>query len=68
MMMSESVTLSRKEYETLVGYKQIVELEYERPLAKALLKKLENAQRDIQSGKGIVLHSKAEIQKYFESL
>ena len=66
--MSESITIPKKEYETLMECKRIVELEYDRPISKDLLKKLEESQRDIKSGKGVVLHSKSEVQNYFKTM
>ena len=66
--MNTSITIPKEEYNTLIGFKRIVEIEYGRSLSKALLKELEEAQRDIKSGKGVALHSRKEIQKYFESM
>ena len=66
--MGTSVTIPKEEYDTLIGFKRVVEIEYGLSLSKAVLKELENAKRDIQSGKGIVFHSKDGIKKYFEAM
>ena len=66
--MPETITIPKQEYKTLVEFKRIVELEYEKPLSKHVLKKLEESRRDIKAGKGVVLHSKSEVQKYFQSM
>jgi len=62
----QTVTIPKQEYQALIGYKQLVQLEYEQPLSKELLKKLAEAKQDIESGRGVVLHSKKEIQEYFQ--
>lgn len=66
--MSQSITIPKEEYESLIECKRIVELEFDRPISKELLRKLEEAKRDIISGKGAAFHSKSEIQKYFKSM
>ena len=66
--MSKSITIPKEEYETLIECKRIVGLDYDRPLSKELLKKLGEAQRDIKSGKGVVLRSKRDIQEYFKTM
>ncbi|MBI2106509.1 hypothetical protein HYT57_00860 [Candidatus Woesearchaeota archaeon] len=66
--MSENITIAKEIYEELIGYKRIVEIEYERPLSKELLKKLEKAKRNINAGKGITLHSKSKLKEYFEAM
>ena len=66
--MSESITIPKKTYVELMGFKRIVEIEYERPLSKELLKKLEKAKKDIETGKGVILRSKSELKEYFEAM
>lgn len=66
--MPETITIPKEEYKTLIEFKRIVELEYGNPLSKQILKRLEESRRDIKGGKGVVLHSKSEIQKYFQSM
>jgi len=66
--MSETITIPKEEYRTLMEFKRIVELEYELPLSRKLLKKLEEARNDIQAGKGIVLCSTGEIRQYFQRM
>ena len=66
--MPETITIPKEEYKNLMQFKRIVELEYDKPLSKYLLKKLEEAGRDIKAGKGVALHSSNEVQQYFKSM
>lgn len=66
--MGETVTIPKEEYKSLKDYKKIVELEYDKPLSKELLKKLMVAKKNIKAGKGVTLHSREEVHKYFESM
>ena len=64
----KTVTIPKQEYEKLMEYKHIVQLEFERPLSKVLLKKLEKAEQAIHTGKGTAFHSKHEVQEYLDQL
>lgn len=64
----ETITIPKQEYEKLMEYKQIVDLEFERPLSKELLKKLEDAELEIRAGKGRSLHSKHGVKEYLNQL
>ena len=66
--MPETITIPKEEYKNLMQFKRIVELEYDKHLSKEFIKKLEEAGRDIKAGKGVVLHSPSEVQRYFESM
>lgn len=66
--MSESITIPKEKYDELMNYKRIVEIEFERPLSKELLKKLEKAKKNIDAGRGISLNSESELKEYFKAM
>jgi hypothetical protein len=65
--MSEEITIPKKEYEFLVKCKEILSIESDEDFKPELLTKLEKAEKEIKSGKGIVLTSREEVAKYLKS-
>ncbi len=65
--MSEDVTIPKKEYEFLVKCKEILSIERDTDFKPEFLAKLKNAEKKIASGKGVVLKSRDEVEKYLKS-
>lgn len=64
MGMSESVTIPKEEYEFLTKCRDIIHLESDDDFAPEFLEKLKKAEKGIKSGKGVVLKTRDEVEKY----
>jgi hypothetical protein len=65
--MSGDVTIPKKEYEFLVKCKEILSIESDEDFTSEFLEKLKVAEEETKAGKGIVLKSRGEIEKYLKS-
>jgi hypothetical protein len=65
--MGESVTIPKDEYEFLTKCRDIVHLESDDDFAPEFLEKLKKAEKEIKSGKGVVLKTREDVEKYLRS-
>ncbi len=66
--MSETITIPKQEYATLIRYKKIIELESSLEFDEKFLKRVDKARKDLKEGKGVKLNSKKEVEEYFKAM
>ncbi len=66
--MSETITIPKQEYATLIKYKKLIELESSLEFDERFMKRIEKARKDLIEGKGVKLKNKKEVEEYFKAM
>lgn len=68
MVMSETVTIPKKEYKLLIKCKRIVESEFEEKFSKKFVEDIKKAEEEYRKGNFVEVKSSEERKNLFDSL
>ena len=66
--MEETITIPRKEYETLIKYKRIVDSEFKEKFSKRFIEDVKKSEEEYKKGEFVRIKNSKERKKLFASL